>query len=135
MGRAKKEISPQQVRQIERLAAIMPMYQICDFFGISEQTLRRRMMEDPEIKAAYARGRATAHAELGGTLLDRARGGCTKSLEFYLRTQAGWSEKSHVDITTDGKALPAAQVNVGTDEILRRIKLFEKQLNDDDGGS
>lgn len=120
--------SEEQIHQVEELAAVMKQEAIASFFGISDRTLRRKFLEDPRVHEAYARGRARIAAELGTDLIRDARGLNEKlsekercrAREFYLRTQAGWSEKSAlevtgenggpIDVTTLVAALPLSEI-------------------------
>ena len=52
----------------------------------------RRLREDPELLMAYERGRARTISDVGLSLVQQAMGGNMRAAEFYLRTQAGWSE-------------------------------------------
>lgn len=108
MGRRKKLLTPEQTNQLEALAAFLPLDQIADFFGISDDTLRRRMQEDPEILRLYQKGRSRAHASIGGTILQQARAGNLTAAIFYAKTQMRWSETRTInanvtngDITID----------------------------------
>jgi hypothetical protein len=107
-GRPRKEIAPEQVEQIEKLAAVLTQDQIADFLGMSDVTLRARMKDDPAILAAYARGRARAFAGAGQTLLKQGLSGNAHALIFYLKSQAGWKETQVQEHT--GDALPVLVV-------------------------
>lgn len=100
-GRPKKVLTPEQVEQVEKLAAILTQEQIADFLGIGERTLRQRIADDPEISASYARGRARAIGSVGTNLLQQAKDGNVRAMEFYLKTQAGWKESQRVEHSGD----------------------------------
>ena len=102
MGRPRKTLGDDQIKQVEKLAAVMTQEQIADFLGISDRTLRRRMSEDQEVLSAYARGRARAIAGVATNLLQQAQGGNVRAMEFYLKTQAGWKETQVQEHTGDG---------------------------------
>jgi uncharacterized protein (DUF2384 family) len=105
MGRSKRNITAEEIEQVEKLAPLLTQAQIADYLGISDNTLRKRLQEDEAFFAAYARGRARAIGRVAGNLVQRAYGGDHKAQEFYLRTQAGWSDKAQVDVTTNGKPI------------------------------
>lgn len=105
-GRPRLDLTPEQKEQVEKLAAVLTQEQIADFLGISERTLRNRITDDPEIAAAYARGRARAIGNVAKGLLQQAIEGNVRAMEFYLRTQAGWEETTVAKhIGADGGAL------------------------------
>jgi len=97
MGRPRKTLTPDQTDQVERLASVLTLEQIADFLGISDNTLRARMREDPKILAAYKRGKQRAIAGVATSLLQQAREGNTTAMIFYLKTQAGWRETQRVE--------------------------------------
>lgn len=97
MGRPKKTLSPEQVRQIETLAAVLTLDQIADFLGMGERTIRRRMREDARVLAAYEKGKAAAIAGVASNLIQQAKAGNVTAAIFYLKTQAGWKETDRVE--------------------------------------
>lgn len=97
MGRAKKDLTPEQITQLEALAAFLPIDTIADYFGMGDNTLRARMKENPEIDARYKKGRARAHASVGGNILRLAQNGNLTAAIFYAKTQMGWSETRNVN--------------------------------------
>jgi hypothetical protein len=119
MARPKITITDDQIDQVEKLAAVLTMGQIADFLGFSEQTLRRRMMEEAQVLEAYTRGRARAIFSVAGNLIQQAHSGNTAAAIFYLKTQGGWRET----------AAPQTQLQVNlkelTDEQLERIAAGE----------
>jgi hypothetical protein len=91
-GRPRKDLSEDQIGQVEKLAAVLTQEQIADFLGISDVTLRQRIKDDPRVSAAYLRGRARAFAGAGQTLLKQGLNGNSHALIFYLKAQAKWKE-------------------------------------------
>lgn len=111
MGRRKKLLTPEQIVQLEALAAILPLDQIADFFGISDDTLRRRMQEDPEVLRMYQKGRSKAHASIGGSILQQARAGNLTAAIFYAKTQMRWSETRNINANVTNGDLVIDLVN------------------------
>ena len=92
MPRAAIVLSPDQVREVETLAALLNQDQIADYFGIGRRTFHAICQRDEEVAARYKRGKARAIAPVANGLLQKARSGDTTSAIFYLKTQAGWRE-------------------------------------------
>jgi len=111
-GRPRLEIAEDQIGQVEKLAAVLTMEQIADFLGISEQTLRRRMMEDPAVLEAYKRGKGEALASVATNLIQQAQQGNTTAAIFYLKTQGGWREKQELELTGAAGGPIAAEVRI-----------------------
>lgn len=106
-GRPPKTLTQEQMAQVEALAAYLTQAQISDYFGIGERTFRDMMDRDPDISAAYKRGKAKAIGTVAQGLLQKALNGDTTSAIFYLKTQAGWRETTVIDNTSsDGTMTP-----------------------------
>ena len=96
-GRKPKTLTPDQLSQVEALAAFLSQEQIADYFGITRPTFVAMMERDEDISLRYKRGKARAIGSVAKGLLQKARGGDTASAIFYLKTQAGWREKDRDD--------------------------------------
>jgi IS30 family transposase len=104
MARPRKELTPEDITQVERLAAVLNLEQIADYLGISDTTLRRRMQENPDVRTAYKKGRAVAAIGIGTSLLQQARDGNLTAMIFYAKTQMGWRETQQIEANvTNGK--------------------------------
>ena len=101
-GRPRIDLTPEQIIQVEALAAVLTQAQIADYLGISERTLRNRIFEDPDIAASYARGRARAINGVAKNLIQQANDGNVNAIKFYLETQAGWKVTTVQEHTGDG---------------------------------
>ena len=109
VGRPPVEITDEQVAQVEKLAAMLPLAKIADFLGISETTLRERFRSDARISDAYSRGRANVEAAMARSVIVAGTNGDLAAAQFYLRTQAGWSDKQKHEVSgPEGGAIPHA---------------------------
>jgi len=97
MGRKRLEITEAELPQLEKLAAVLTVEQIADFFGMSRRTLFQRMKEDEDVADAYRKGRAMAINDVAESLLNKAKNGDTASMCFFLKCQAGWREKDTIE--------------------------------------
>ena len=74
---------------------------IASIVGIDAKTLRKHYRE--ELDNASAKANAT----VGGALFNKARGGDTTAMIFWMKTRAGWREKQEIDHTSsDGSMTP-----------------------------
>lgn len=96
------EFSADQKREVETLAALLSQDQIADYFGIGRTTFYEIMKRDPEVAEHYKKGKAKAIAHVANGLLQKARGGCTTSSIFYLKTQPGWRETDRLEHSGPG---------------------------------
>ena len=102
-GRPRKNLSEEDIIQVESLASVLSSEQIADYFGICRATFYEIMKNNPEVSGRYKKGRAKAIGSVAKSLLTKAQSGDTPSMIFYLKTQAGWKETQVVDhSSTDG---------------------------------
>jgi len=90
-------------RQIVQLHATIGTTQavIADILGIDGKTLTKYYRE--ELDQALAR----ANASVGGALFNKAKGGDTAAMIFWMKTRAGWREKHEIEHSgPDGGSIP-----------------------------
>ena len=98
-GRPSTLLTTEQIIQVEALAAVCTKSQMAAYFGVTEKTFRAIEKRQPEVFTAYRRGRARAVADIGSALYQKALEGDIRAMQFYLKTQAGWSEKSRLELS------------------------------------
>ena len=116
-GRPAVELTAEQVIELKALSAVLNKSQVADYFGISENTLRAIEKRQPEVSAAYKKGRVNQIAGMGSNLIKLAKAGNVSANIFYLKTQAGWKEDQSeaidipaINIVVDGRAInPTAE--------------------------
>lgn len=67
---------------------------IADILGIDPKTLRKHY------RAELDQSLAKANATIGGALFNKAKGGDTAAMIFWMKTQARWSERQEIDHTS-----------------------------------
>ena len=116
-GRPAVELTAEQLIELKALAAVLNKAQVADYFGICENTLRAIEKRQPEVSAAYKKGRVNQVLGMGGNLIKLAKAGNVSANIFYLKTQAGWKEDQSevvdipaINIVVDGRAInPTAE--------------------------
>jgi len=74
---------------------------IARVIGIDEKTLRLHYRDELDLSMALA------NATIGGALFNKAKGGDTASMTFWLKTRARWRETADVNlISEDGSMSP-----------------------------
>jgi len=114
-GRPAVELTAEQIIELKALASVLNKSQVADYFGISENTLRAIEKRQPEVFAAYKKGRVNQIAGMGSNLIQLAKKGNVTANIFYLKTQAGWKESEPevqeippINIIVDGNAVNAS---------------------------
>jgi hypothetical protein len=98
-GRPSVVLSSKQIDQVEALAAVCTKAQMAAYFGVTEKTFRAIEQRQSEVFTAYSRGRARAVVDIGSVLYQKALGGDLRAIQFYLKTQAGWTEKHALELS------------------------------------
>jgi len=142
-GRPKIKLDSLQVRDIEILAAFLPIEKIANYLGVCEKTFRNIKSRDEAVFTAYNRGVAKAHTHIGKTLLQftqyTGKDPCQLQLKFqaakfYAQTKGGWSikEEKKVKLDLSDNASPMDIINKAISEIREgNFTLSEiKQLTD-----
>lgn len=68
-----------------------PQEDIARVIGIDAKTLRLHYREELDLAIAMA------NATIGGALFNKAKGGDTAAMIFWMKTRARWSEKIDID--------------------------------------
>jgi len=68
---------------------------IARVIGIDKKTLRKHYRDELDLSMAIA------NATIGGALFNKAKGGDTASMTFWLKTRARWRETADVNLTSD----------------------------------
>ena len=112
-GRPKTVLDEDQIKSVEKLAAVLTKEQLADYLGISRRSFFDIEDRQPEVRQAYLKGRSKALTNIATNLMKQAVSGNTTAAIFYLKTQGGWSEKiefsgdveSRVTLNLGGKDL------------------------------
>lgn len=99
MPRKPIELDAEQRAQVEALAPYLSQEQIADYFGIGKTTWFAIIERDADVAERYKRGKARAIADIAEALITKARSGDNACMMFYLKTQAGWRETNHVEMS------------------------------------
>lgn len=94
--------------QVEALGATLSKGQIADYFRVSRPTFDKICARQPEVLVRYNAGKARAIERVANGLLQKALSGDNTAAIFYLKSQAGWTEKQQIDHTAGGEPLTLA---------------------------
>lgn len=94
MSRPKHEPTHES-RQIVQLHTMVgtPQDDVARILGVSPKTLRLHYRDELDL------ARAKANATIGGALFNKAKGGDTAAMIFWMKTQAGWREVDKQDLS------------------------------------
>lgn len=93
-------LDDEEMAQVEALASVLTTDQIADYFGVGRTTFYQIMERQPDVSVRYKQGRAKAVRDIADNLVIKAQSGDNTAMMFYLKTQAGWKETTHVQQET-----------------------------------
>ncbi|MCW5597652.1 MAG: hypothetical protein KIT80_23400 [Chitinophagaceae bacterium] len=103
----KRVLTEEELTQVEALAAFLTIPQIADYFMMGQATFSRILERQPEAMIRYKKGKANVIRDVANSLITKARDGDTASQIFFLKTQAGWREKTEEELSqSEGRRLP-----------------------------
>ncbi len=122
-GQPPKILTPEQIEQVKLFGAGgVPLEIMADYFGIGDRTLRTRIQEDPEILAAYKKGKATMALVTTGKIGQGIRDGDRVLMMFYAKCQLGWRETTRLEHSgPDGQPLIPESMNKLEEYELRNL--------------
>lgn len=91
-----KILTPDEAIEVEKLAEVLTMEQIADYFGISRDTFHQIIKRQEDVARHYKKGKAKIINEIAQNLVTKARRGDLGAMIFFLKTQAGWREKNEI---------------------------------------
>jgi len=92
-GRPPLDLKPEEVDQVERMAAYLNQEQIAAVLGISADTFRRIMRSNESVSIAYKKGRASNVGNVAAALVRNATEKNNVLAQiFYLKARGGWVE-------------------------------------------
>lgn len=113
VGRPEIIFDEKDLNTIDDLSPYLSIEQISNHFMIGKTTWYRMVGRQPEILERYKKGKAKAIREVSKGLLQQARDGDKTCAMFYLKTQAGWCEKTKIDHTSeDGSMSPKTEIKI-----------------------
>lgn len=125
MGRSTRVITLEETAQVEALAAHgHTQEEVAEFLGMSARHFRRNKGKNCFLMSAYNRGRFKAKNYVASRLWRYIRNDALTAINlsaitFYLRTQAGWTEKQEMSLTAKDvtpNRLPLTIINHFTDD-------------------
>lgn len=85
--------------------------QIAAYFEISASAFDQVLRRQPEVKKAISKGRASALADVAGSLYQGAMSGNVTEKIFYLKTRGRWREADKADAEPDENSTIAIGYN------------------------
>jgi len=91
-----KVLNKEERIKVEALASMLTVEQIADYLGIARATFFNILKRDSKVLRRYRKGRAKVIAQVAKGLIQDAMDGNMTARIFFLKTQAGWSDKEEL---------------------------------------
>jgi len=130
-GRPAKVLTPEQINEVETLAAVLSMHQVADYFGMCQNTFHEVMKRQPEVSERYKRGKSKAIGTVAKNLIVQANSGNTAAAIFYLKTQAGWKETTRQELTGAEGGPIKQETTDARDQLLDRLARIAERGEED----
>jgi transcriptional regulator len=107
-GRPEIVLTDEQIKEVELKAETLTCDQIADQLGFSHVTFQAIRARQEGVSFAYKRGKTKVIDDIASCLIKNAKAGDTASQIFFLKTQAGWSEKQVIetkDVTSQSRSI------------------------------
>lgn len=126
------------ISKIESMAAMgLSLEQIASIFGVSTDTIYRRMNEgNIDLSAALSRGKSKALYKIANKAYNLAMEGNVAMIKYFLSCRGGWSEKlqiiedNRVKEEQDKRRQLEAVVDAMTDEEIDAYKNLNDQMRE-----
>jgi len=121
----------EQIRQVEKLAAVFKQEDLADFFRMGHDTFNARKREDERLDSAYKKGRTDAVAAVATSLLQTALHeddvkNRLRAQMFYLKCQAGWRETDRLEhVGAGGGPIQTEDVTRIREELKTKLTLIQ----------
>jgi hypothetical protein len=120
-------ITPALLEECELLSGFgMTQQQLWDYFQISRSAWFEYIQQFPELGVAVRRGRMKAISQVAGKLFEAAMAGNVSAMIFYLKTQAGFSERLHIT-TPETPSVPTGLLINITDPV-EAAKIYQQVM-------
>lgn len=120
------EITNELLIEIEELAGKgLTQKQISAYYGITPVTWHKMKKKHSEIRISYKKGKSKTIAFVTGKLMDKIRKGNSACIMFYLKTQAGWREKSSSGDDNNVKSKKTL-LKIETDDPIEAAKIYQQ---------
>ena len=97
---------------------------IARVLDIDEKTLRKYYRDELDL------AKAKANATIGGALFNQAKSGDTSAMIFWMKTQAGWREKTDINHTSEDASM-SPKAGIDTSKLSTEALAEIMALHDD----
>ena len=120
------EINDELLKEIEMLAGNgLTQQQISGYYGITTVTWYKLKRKHFTLDQSFKKGKSTTIAAVSGKLMQQIRLGNLTAIMFYLKTQAGWSEKNSLLLDSKVKSKKTL-LKIETDDPIEAAKIYQQ---------
>jgi hypothetical protein len=98
---------------------------IARVLDIDEKTLRKYYRDELDL------AKAKANATIGGALFNKAKTGDTAAMIFWMKTQAGWRERTDINHTSEDASM-SPKPEISAVDAIEAAKQYQKIIGKDE---
>lgn len=118
-------ITPETLKEIERMSGLgLTQNQLASYYGISRVTWHKMKNKDERLNFVVKKGKSKAIEIVAGKLMEKINAGNLSAMIFYLKTQAGWTEKNALVVDNKSK-YKKIEYKINTDDPIEASKIYQ----------
>jgi hypothetical protein len=126
MSKPGLDVTEEVLSQIETMAGNgLTEQQIYRFFGIGHSYWGRLKKKNKDLLRAFHKGKSRTILAVTGRLMDKIRCNDLSAIIFYLKTQAGWREKTTINVKSDVKSKNPV-LKIDTTDPIEASKIYQR---------
>jgi hypothetical protein len=125
MSKPGLQITEEIIKQVGVMAGNgLTEKQIYRYYGISHGYWDKLKKENKELKRSFLKGKSKTIFAVTGRLMDKIRCNDLSAIIFYLKTQAGWREKTTINVKADVKS-KNQDLKIETSDPIEASKIYQ----------
>lgn len=93
------KVTPEVLKEVEVMSGNgLTQIQIAAYYGLTYQTLHNAKIRNKKLDTAIKKGKSKTILFVTSKLMEKIKKGKMSAIIFYLKTQAGWNEKSTLEL-------------------------------------
>ena len=126
MAKPGLDITEEIIKEVEIMAGNgLTQQQIYRYYGIGHNYWNKLKKENKELRRAFHKGKSKTILAVSGRLMDKIRCNDLGAIIFYLKTQAGWREKTTINVKGNVKSNDQV-LKIETTDPIEASKIYQR---------
>ena len=126
MAKPGLDITEEIIKEVEIMAGNgLTQQQIYRYYGIGHNYWNKLKKENKELRRAFHKGKSKTILAVSGRLMDKIMCNDLRAIIFYLKTQAGWREKTTINVKGNVKSNDQV-LKIETTDPIEASKIYQR---------